>query len=89
MANINHGSSDLDASALVTVACASLAMLQDKVEMIAAKHFPALHLLAQWWPVLLIIAGLIVLLTSWNAKGDGITSRTRVSKMQREMTHER
>lgn len=89
MADINHGSNDLEANALVTVACASLAMLQDKVEIIAANHFPALHLLAQWWPVLLIIAGLIVLLTSRKAKADRVASRTPVPKMHREMTHER
>jgi hypothetical protein len=88
MANINHGSSDLEANALVTVACASLAMLQDKVEIIAANHFPAVHLLAQWWPVLLIIAGLILLVTSWETK-DEIASKPPVPKIHREMTHER
>jgi hypothetical protein len=90
MANINHGSSDLDANALVTVAGASLALLQDKFEIAVARvHFPALHTLVQWWPLLLIMAGLIVLLTSWYAKGDRLGSKTSVSTAQREMTHER
>ena len=90
MANINHGSSDLDANALVTVAGASLALLQDKLEIAAARvHFPALHTLVQWWPLLLIIAGLIVLLTSWNTKDARLGSKTSVSRAHREMTHER
>ena len=90
MAHIHHGSGDLDANALVTVAGASLAFMQDKLEIAASKlHLPALHLLVQWWPMLLIMAGLIVLLTSRNTKGAEFALKTPVSKTQREMTHER
>lgn len=90
MANINHGSGDLDANALVTVAAASLALLQSQLEVVVSRlHFPALHPLVQWWPVLLIMAGLIVLVTKWNANGAWSVSRKPAFKTQREMTHER
>jgi hypothetical protein len=90
MANINHGSGDLDANALVAVAGASLALLQDKLDIALSRfHFPALHSLVQWWPILLILSGLIVLVVNWNAKGAWFGSKPSVSAAQRELTHER
>lgn len=95
MAEINRGSGDLEANSLVTVACTSLAMLQDKLEIAALRlHLPALHLLVQWWPMLLIIAGVIMLFTSWNARVAKLISSTPesrppVSQGQREFPHER
>ncbi len=52
-----------DTVAAATLAATGSAAFQSKLSALAIKwNMPALYALVQWWPMLLIIAGLILLL---------------------------
>jgi hypothetical protein len=64
-----------DTVAAATLAATGSAAFQNRLDALATKwNIPALYALVQWWPMLLIIAGLILLLVHPRAEAAVPTS---------------
>ncbi|HEV2987831.1 MAG TPA: hypothetical protein VG759_05280 [Candidatus Angelobacter sp.] len=73
-------------AALITVTVAALGqtLFQGKIETIVSKlHFLMLHPVMQWWPLLLIVAGVVLLVK------DRLGTTHAHETTRREVTNER